>query len=105
MGMNIRVMRLLVIAASSLITASAVSMCGSIGWVGLLVPHMARMLMGSNNRTVIPISISLGSVFVIVIDTFARSMSAAEIPISILTAVIGAPFFIALLRKTGGSWT
>ena len=105
MGMNIRVMRFLVIVASSLITASAVSMCGSIGWVGLLVPHMARMLMGSNNRTVIPISISLGSVFVIVIDTFARSMSAAEIPISILTAVIGAPFFIALLRKTGGSWT
>ena len=105
MGMNIRVMRLLVIVASSLITASAVSMCGSVGWVGLLVPHMARMLMGSNNRTVIPISISLGSVFVIVIDTFARSMSAAEIPISILTAVIGAPFFIALLRKTGGSWT
>ena len=104
MGINIQFMRLLVIVASSLITASAVSMCGSIGWVGLLVPHMARMLMGSNNRTVIPISISLGASFVIIIDTFARSATAAEIPISILTAVIGAPFFIILLRKTGGSW-
>jgi len=105
MGMNLQIMRLTVIVASSLITASAVSMCGSIGWVGLLVPHMARMLMGSNNRTVIPVSISLGATFVLIIDTFARSATAAEIPISILTAVIGAPFFIILLKKTGGVWT
>ncbi|MCR5288602.1 MAG: iron ABC transporter permease [Treponema sp.] len=104
MGMNVNIMRMLIIVASSMITASSVSMCGSVGWVGLLIPHIARMLMGSNNRTVIPISISLGAVFLMVIDTFARSASAAEIPISILTAVIGAPFFIVLLRKTGGSW-
>ena len=105
MGMNIKLLRMLIILSSSLITASCVSMCGSIGWIGLLVPHMARMLLGSNNNTVIPVSISLGAGFVIIIDTFARSATAAEIPISILTAVIGAPFFIALLRKTGGSWS
>ena len=61
--------------------------------------------MGSSNKTVVPISISLGAVFMLVMDTFARSATAAEIPISILTAIIGAPFFIILLRKTGGAWS
>lgn len=104
MGMNIKLMRLLVIIAASLITASCVSMCGRVGWVGLLIPHVARMLFGSDNKTVIPVSISLGAVFMLIMDTCARSMTAAEIPLSILTAIVGAPFFIALLRKTGGVW-
>ena len=105
MGMNIKVMRFLVILSASLITSSCVSMCGQVGWVGLLIPHVSRMLMGSNNKTVVPISISLGAVFMLVMDTFARSATAAEIPLSILTANIGAPFFIILLRKTGGAWS
>ena len=73
------------------------------GWIGLLVPHCARMLCGQNNRAVIPVSLLLGSALMIVIDTLARSLSASEIPISILTAIIGAPFFIVLLRRTGGA--
>lgn len=105
LGMNIKIMRVVFIIASSMITASCVSMCGSVGWVGLLIPHIARMIGGNNNRTVVPISIALGSAFMIVMDTFARSATAAEIPISILTALIGAPVFITLLRKTGGAWT
>ena len=105
MGMNIKFMRFLVILAASLITASCVSMCGQVGWVGLLIPHVARMLMGGNNKTVVPISISLGAVFMLIMDTVARSMTAAELPLSILTAIIGAPFFIILLRKTGGAWS
>ncbi len=105
MGMNIKLMRLLVILAASLITSSCVSMCGQVGWVGLLIPHVARMLMGGNNKTVVPISISLGAVFMLIMDTVARSMTAAELPLSILTAIIGAPFFILLLRKTGGAWS
>lgn len=104
MGMNIKLIRLLIIVSSSLITASVISMCGQIGWVGLLIPHISRMLLGSNNRTVVPLSISFGAIFMAVIDTFARSASSAEIPISILTAIIGAPVFISLLRKTGGVW-
>jgi len=104
MGMNIKVLRLFIIVASSLITASVISMCGQVGWVGLLIPHISRMLLGSNNKTVVPLSISFGSVFMVIIDTFARSASSAEIPISILTAIIGAPVFISLLRKTGGVW-
>lgn len=102
MGMNIKLMRVVVIIAASLISASCVSMCGSVGWVGLLVPHVSRMLVGSNNVKVVPVSISLGAVFMLVIDTIGRAATAAEIPLSILTAIIGAPFFIGLLRKTGG---
>lgn len=105
LGMNIRLMRLIFIVASSMITASCVSMCGSVGWVGLLIPHISRMIGGNNNHEVIPISISLGAFFMIVMDTFARSATAAEIPISILTAIIGAPVFVLLLRKTGGAWS
>lgn len=104
MGINLKFMRILVIIAASLITSACVSMCGQVGWIGLLIPHIARMIMGSNNKTVIPVSISMGAVFMLIIDTFARSATSAEIPLSILTAIIGAPFFISLLRKTGGAW-
>lgn len=105
LGMNIQLMRAVLIVASSVITASCVSMCGQVGWIGLLIPHISRMIGGNNNRSVIPLSIGLGAFFMIVMDTFARAASSSEIPISILTAIIGAPVFIILLRKTGGSWS
>ena len=98
-GINIKQTRMLFILASTLITASAVSMCGQVGWIGLLIPHCARMLVGSNNRYVIPLCISLGAAFMILIDTLSRTISAIELPLSILTAIIGAPVFISLLRK------
>jgi len=104
MGVNVKKIRMVIIVASTMITASVISMCGQVGWVGLLIPHISRMLVGSNNRQVIPTCISLGAVFMLVIDTVARSATPAEIPISILTATIGAPFFIALLKRTGGAW-
>lgn len=104
LGVNVKILRVAFILASSMITASCVSMCGQVGWVGLLVPHISRMMRGNNNCKVIPASISLGAFFMIVMDTFARSATASEIPISILTAIIGAPVFIVLLKKTGGSW-
>ena len=103
MGVNLYAMRILVALAATMITAACVSLCGQVGWVGLLVPHICRMLFGTNNRDIIPASISLGAVFLLVIDTFARAATAAEIPISILTSVIGAPVFIVLLRRTGGA--
>lgn len=102
LGVNVKFIRILIIIASALITAAVVSMCGKIGWIGLLIPHISRMIFGNNNKSVIPASIGLGAIFMVIIDTIARSAIASEIPISILTAVIGAPFFIILLRKTGG---
>lgn len=98
-GIDIKKTRMLFILASTIITASCVSMCGQVGWIGLLIPHCARMLVGSNNRYVIPISISLGACFMILIDTLSRTISVIELPLSILTAIIGAPVFISLLSK------
>ena len=102
LGINVRQNRMIVIIASSLITASVVSMCGVVGWVGLLIPHISRMLFGNNHTKVIPGCIVFGALFMLIIDTIARCMYQAEIPVSILTAIIGAPVFLLLLRKTGG---
>ena len=101
-GVNISLLRGITVVCATLITASCVSMCGQVGWVGLLIPHMCRMKFGSNHLSLLPASISFGAVFMIVVDTVARSVSAQEIPISILTAIIGAPFFILLMRRSGG---
>ena len=101
-GININRLRAVTIICATMITASCVSMCGQVGWVGLLSPHMCRMKFGSNHMALIPTSISFGAVFLVIVDTAARTMTASEIPVSILTAIIGAPFFIILMRKSGG---
>lgn len=103
MGINVKNTRLAVMLASTMVTAAGISLCGQVGWIGLLVPHMSRMLYGGNNRRVIPACIGLGGTMMVIIDTVARSATAAEIPVSVLTAIVGAPFFILLLKKTGGA--
>jgi iron complex transport system permease protein len=104
LGLNLKRLRRIIIVTTTIIAAVTVSVCGIISFVGLAVPHFARMLVGNDNRQVIPASVFLGGIFVVLMDTAARSMSSAEIPLSILTAIIGAPFFGILLRRTGGSW-
>ena len=101
-GTNIRLLRIVCAVCATAITASCVAMCGQVGWVGLLVPHICRMRFGSNHISLIPASVCVGSAFMILVDTAARSLSAAEIPVSVLTAIIGAPLFIYMLRKSGG---
>ena len=101
-GVNIRALRIVTVLCATVMTASVVSMCGQVGWVGLLIPHMCRMKFGNNHMALIPASVSLGAVFMIAVDTVARSVSAAEIPVSILTAIVGAPFFIVLMRRSRG---
>ncbi len=101
-GTNIRALRIVSVLCATAITASCVSMCGQVGWVGLLVPHICRMKFGNNHLSLLPASIFTGAAFLVIVDTVARSASAAEIPISILTAIIGAPFFIILMRRSGG---
>lgn len=101
-GVNIALLRGVTVICATMMTASCVSMCGQVGWVGLLVPHICRMKFGNNNLSLMPASVCIGAGFMVLVDTFARSATAAEIPISILTAIIGAPFFIMLMRKSGG---
>jgi iron complex transport system permease protein len=101
-GTNIRFLRIVTVICATAITSSCVSMCGQVGWVGLIIPHICRMKFGNNHLSLLPASISVGATFMVIVDTIARSVSASEIPISILTAIIGAPFFIILMRRSGG---
>ena len=101
-GMNVKARRIVTVLCATGITASCVSMCGQVGWVGLLVPHLCRMRYGSNHLALVPSSVCVGAAFMVAVDTMARSVSAAELPLSILTAIIGAPFFIVLMRRSGG---
>ncbi|EEF15338.1 iron chelate uptake ABC transporter, FeCT family, permease protein [Campylobacter rectus RM3267] len=100
LGIDVRNLRLIVIGCSTLLTASCVSVAGIIGWVGLIVPHIARMLVGSNFIALLPSSALIGATYLLLIDDAARGIFKAEIPLSILTALIGAPYFIYLLVKT-----
>ncbi|MCW1352267.1 iron ABC transporter permease [Campylobacter jejuni] len=102
LGLNIVRLRIILIFATTLIVSCVVSICGIIGWVGLIIPHIARIIVGSNMAKVIPFSLIIGALFMIVIDTFSRSVSSEEIPISILGAIIGSLFFMAILFKMKG---
>ena len=104
MGINVWKLRVIVIIASTIITVAAVSLCGVIGWIGLVIPHVARMIVGADHRILIPACISIGATYLLLIDNIARAATCAELPLSILSAIIGAPFFYYLLRKTGGGW-
>ncbi|WP_455717876.1 FecCD family ABC transporter permease [Anaerosporobacter sp.] len=105
LGVNVKNVRIFVIIATTLIVAVSVSFCGVISFVGLAVPHFARMIVGSDHKRLFPASVLMGGIFLVVIDTVARSLTASEIPLSILTALVGAPIFAILLHKTGGGWS
>lgn len=101
LGTNPTRTRTVLLIAVAMITAGAVAVTGVIGWVGLVVPHLVRMLVGVDNRIVLPASCLLGASYLALIDTLSRTLTTAEIPIGILTAIIGAPFFVGLLIKNG----
>jgi iron complex transport system permease protein len=82
-----------------------VSLCGLVGWIGLVVPHMARLLVGPNFKDLLPASTFLGAFFLLIVDDVARCAFSVEIPLGILTALIGAPFFLYLLMKGKKGWT
>ncbi len=105
MGVNVKLSKTLIISGATLATAGAVCLSGVIGWVGLVIPHIGRMLTGNDNRRLMPVSMAIGAAFMTIIDTVSRIVVESEIPLGILTALIGAPFFIFLLKKTkGGGW-
>ena len=101
LGVNTRLIRGIAIASATLMTASTVAVAGVIGWVGLVIPHITRMITGTDSRKTIPASIILGAAFLTAVDTVSRSATYSEIPIGILTSFIGAPFFLYLIIKEG----
>ncbi len=104
LGINVRREKALVIVVATLVTAAATSVTGVINWVGLIVPHLVRMAVGADNRKVLPLSAAFGASLLIVADDIARSAASFEIPIGILTSVVGIPFFIVLLKRSGRVW-
>ena len=101
MGVNARRLRAAVILCATLVTAAAVSVSGVIGWVGLVVPHLTRRMVGNNYQRLLPASALFGAIFLLLVDNFSRNLFAAEIPIGILTSFIGAPFFLYLITREG----
>jgi len=99
LGINVHQIRSVYIILATIIVAVSIAACGTIGWVGLVVPHMARMITGPDHKILIPFSAIMGATFMLIMDTLARSMTGAEIPISIITSFIGAPFLAYLLLK------
>ena len=104
LGLNPQRLRLIVIVACTLLTSAAVSVSGIIGWIGMIIPHMARMIVGPDNKTLIIASLSLGASFLLLIDNISRFIIAIEIPIGILTAIIGVPIFLYLLKRGYSQW-
>lgn len=102
LGLDVARLRAGLILAATLMTASAVSFTGIIGWVGLVVPHMARLLVGPRFSRLLPAALVLGAVFLLLTDTLARSSSGLELPLGVLTSLVGAPFFLFLLTRGRG---
>jgi iron complex transport system permease protein len=105
LGVDVARLRLLVIGAATLMTASVVAISGVIGWIGLMIPHIARMIVGPNFARLLPAAMLLGASFMLLVDTLARTMARIETPLGILTAVLGAPFFLWLLARGRKSWS
>lgn len=99
LGVNVPLLRAVALLCATVLTASSVCVAGTISWVGLVVPHFARMLAGPGHRRMLPVSALLGALFMLLVDTLTRTVSAAEMPVSILTGVIGAPLYVALLYR------
>ena len=104
LGINTARVRMAVILSSTLLTAMTVCICGTIGWVGLIIPHISRLLVGPNYKSLMPISMLGGACFMLLVDNVARSIIPGELPISILTSMIGAPLFIYMLFKGRRDW-
>jgi len=85
-------------------TAAAVSVGGAIGWIGLVIPHAARLLVGADHKRLLPMSLALGASFLLVIDNISRTLLPAEVPLGILTGLVGVPILIVLLRRSQTVW-
>lgn len=105
LGVEAGRLRLIVIGAATLMTASVVAVAGVIGWIGLVIPHLARMLVGPNFNRLLPAALLMGGGYMLLIDTLARTIAAIEIPLGVLTAIIGAPFFLWLLARGQEGWS
>lgn len=99
LGVNVTLIRRCAILCATMMTAGSVCLSGTIGWVGLVIPHFARGFVGPNNRILLPASAIIGAIFLVLVDTCARTVTTTELPISVITGLVGAPFYVLLLYR------
>jgi iron complex transport system permease protein len=104
LGVNTKQVRTIIILCSTLLTATSVSFCGIVQWVGLIIPHISRLLVGPDNRHLFPVAVIGGALFMLIVDDFARAIVPGELPVGVLTAFIGAPLFLYMLLKGKKEW-
>ena len=104
LGVDTGRLRIIIVVCCTMITASAVCISGTIGWVGLVIPHIGRALVGPDHKKLLPVCLLIGAAFLLLIDDIARVVASVEIPIGILTAIVGIPFFVFLLKRGGRGW-
>jgi iron complex transport system permease protein len=105
LGVDTRRVRLVVVAGATLMTAAVVSISGVVGWIGLLVPHIGRLVVGPDFGRLLPAAVLLGAGYLLGVDTLARTLARLEIPLGVLTALLGAPFFVWVLARARRGWT
>lgn len=104
LGVNVSGLRFTFIIVSAVISSLTVALCGIIGWVGLVVPHIGRIAAGPDNRVLLPVCVFIGAIFLLMVDNFSRFLFPVEIPIGILTSILGIPVFAGILRHSGRGW-
>jgi len=104
LGIDTTKVRLTVIFFSTLLTASSVAVCGTVGWIGLVIPHLARNIAGPNYKVLLPTSFFMGGAFLLIVDTISRTIFSIEVPLGIITSLIGAPFYLWLLARSRRGW-
>jgi iron complex transport system permease protein len=103
LGVNTRALRMLIVSCASLLTASVVSVTGVIGWVGLIIPHISRFIIGPNHKHLLPASFLIGAAFLLLVDDISRTATTLEIPLGILTSLVGAPMFLIILKMSSSA--
>lgn len=104
LGVNVKLVKAVVVASSTILTVATVSVCGIIGWIGVITPHVARMIIGASFSRVAPASFLIGALFLLLIDNIIRGVPGAELPLGVLTALVGTPIFLMLLSRAGKGW-
>jgi iron complex transport system permease protein len=104
LGLDTNKLRALIVVCCTVISAAAVCISGTIAWVGLVIPHIGRMLVGPNHKVLLPVTVLMGGSYLLLMDDLVRTIYVVELPIGILTSIVGAPFFIYLLNKGRWGW-
>jgi iron complex transport system permease protein len=104
LGIRVERIRLFLIFLATMMSALTVVIAGMIGWVGLIIPHITRMLVGPDNKILVPASALIGAIYLIAVDNLSRMLFVVEIPMGIVTSLVGIPFFVIILRKAQKGW-